>query len=376
EADTPAEDPGNPMARFMAERDSNLEPLYKAWGVQQVEGKLVADRQAALKVRTGSAARPESLDYVLWLGLATANLDGQDAVTSAIQRMNVGSAGSLQKLDGAGTEFVPLLFTGKESMLVDATAVQFQPDPKKLLATFAPADTSYTIAARVRGVVKTAFPDGRPKAGTPPAPQDGEEPPPPADDGPDPAFVAESAEPINVILVADVDMLQDQWWVQVQNFFGQKLAMPTSGNGDFVSNALDNLSGSNDLISVRSRRGYERPFERIEALKRDAEQQFLAKEQELQDKLKSTEQRINELQSQKQDGSSLILSPEQRSEIERFRAEQLATRKELRDVQHDLRKGIDTLETRLKFINVGLVPLLLGVVAVALGSWRSRRRRD
>ncbi len=375
EADKPMDDPSNPMARYMAERKSDLEPLYKAWGVRMVPDMLAADRQAGLKVQFGDPSRPESVNYVLWLDLPRTAFDADDLVTGQIGNMRFAAAGVLEQLPGATTTFVPLVQTGLESMQVPSSAIQFQPDPKKLLATFVPTNTSLTLAARVSGPASTAFPEGRPAAGPPEPTEDGS-PPPPADDSPDEGFVAESQAPINVILVADVDLLQDQWWVQVQNFFGTRLANATSGNGDFVINALDNLSGSNDLISVRSRHGFARPFERVEALKREADQRFLSKEQELQDKLTATEQRINELQTQKQDGSSLILSPEQRTEIERFRAEQVATRKELRDVQHDLRKGIDDLETRIKFINIGLVPLLLGVVAVALGSWRSRRRRD
>jgi len=375
EADQPPDDPQNPMARFMAVRSSDLEPLFKAWGVQMVPDMLAADRQAGRRVQFGDPSRPESVNYVLWLELPQTAFDTDDLVTSQLGRMEFAAAGVLQPLPGATTTFVPLVTTSVESMQVPTTAIQFQPDPKKLLATFVPTNTPLTLAARVSGPAKTAFPEGRPAA-DPPLPTADGSPPPPADDGPDPDFVADSVEPINVILVADADLLLDQWWVQLQNFFGTRLATATSGNGDFVSNALDNLSGSNDLISVRSRRGFARPFEMVEALKREADQRFLAKEQELQDKLKATEQRINELQTQKQDGSSLILSPEQRTEIERFRAEQVATRKQLRDVQHDLRKGIDDLETRVKFINIGLVPLLLGVVAVALGTWRIRRRRD
>jgi ABC-type uncharacterized transport system involved in gliding motility auxiliary subunit len=370
EADQPPDDPSNPMARMMAERHSDLEPLFAAWGVRMVPEKLAADTKSALQVRMGDPSRPESMDYVAWLNIQ-GGFDAEDLVTGPIPNMMFATAGILEALPGATTEFRPLVRTSPESMQIDVSAVQFQPDPKRLLTSFVPGNVPLTLAARVRGPAKTAFPEGRPKP-VDLDPQDGEEPVA----EPDPGFVAEATEPINVILVADADMLQDQWWVQVQNFFGTRLAAPTSGNGDFVSNALDNLSGSNELISLRSRRGHMRPFERVEELRRAADLRFLAKEQELQDTLRATEQRINELQTQKQDGSSLILSAEQRAEIERFQEERLATRKQLRSVQRDLAKDIEGLETRIKFINIGLVPLLLCVVAIGLGSWRSRRRRD
>ncbi len=378
-------DPGNQFAALMADRSSNLDRLYRTWGLEMVPGKIVGDRGAAMQVRAGTPSRPEAVHYVAWLGLDSGHFDKQDFVTSQLGSLVMPSVGSLRPVEGATTEFLPLIVSSQDAAEMDVTSVQFMPDPKKLLAGFQPTGQTYTLAARVRGSAKTAFPEGRPKADKPaddpadPAAGDdaaGDDAAEAAADGPDPDFVAESQGAINVIAVADADMLWDEWWVQVQNFFGQRLAIPSASNGDFLVNAMDNLAGSNDLISVRSRARFERPFERVVALQKDAEQRFREKEQALQQKLQETDQRLAELQKQKADGSSLILSPEQRTEIDRFRDEQVATRKQLRDVNHDLRKDIDSLEMRIKFVNIGLVPLAVLVLAVGLGGWRSRRRRD
>ncbi|MCA9480273.1 MAG: hypothetical protein KC545_07930, partial [Nitrospira sp.] len=167
---------------------------------------------------------------------------------------------------------------------------------------------------------------------------------------------------------------QDRFWVQVQNFFGQRIGIPNAGNGTFVTNALDNLTGSNDLISVRSRAGYSRPFTLLRVLQQEADQQFRLKEQALQERLKATERKIQELQSQKSDGSNVMMSPEQQEALNQFRGELIQVRKELRGVQHELAKNIEGLESFVKFVNIGLVPLLIGVAGVWISAKRLRGR--
>ena len=66
------------------------------------------------------------------------------------------------------------------------------------------------------------------------------------------SHVAE-AESIQVIVVADADLLQDQLWVEKRDFFGTTLAQVTADNGAFLVNAVENMSGDADLISLRSR---------------------------------------------------------------------------------------------------------------------------
>ena len=223
----------------------------------------------------------------------------------------------------------------------------------------------FTLAARITGKVKTAFPEGKPKEEQ----KEDDKSPPPETDKPN---LTEAAEPINVIIVADTDLLADKFWVRVQNFIGQRIALPYANNATLVSNALDNLSGSNDLISVRNRGSFARPFTRVEAIQQEAEQRFREKEKELLAKLQETDQKIRELQGKKQDDNQLTLSIEQQQEIERFRDEKIKTRKELRNVQHELHKNIASLETKMKFVNIGLIPLLIGLGGIAL-SFRRRK---
>lgn len=347
---------------------SDLGKLFDAWGLELVKGKFVADRQNARRVSAGAQSRVRAIDYVAWLQLRDDSFRHDDILTAELKSINMASAGALKAKDGATTTLTPLFQSSPQAMLDDVDKIKMAPDPAGLLASFKPANERYTLAARIRGPVKTAFPDGPPKEerkeGAP------DQPPPPA---PTAEPLKDAKVPINLIVIADTDLLENRFWVTVQDFFGQQVAMPAAANGDFVVNAVDNLSGSDALIGLRGRGVSARPFTVMAALQRDAEQRYRAKEQELTEKLKATERKLNELKTSKdQAAGKAILTPEQQAEIDQFRGELLTIRKQLRDVQLDLRRDIDGLQSWIRFLAIGGMPILIVVWAL----WRSRRKNS
>lgn len=375
---------GRPGAQArLAQTGSNLKRLFEAWGLEMIDGKFAGDRLLARRVNAGTETRVRAVDYVAWLTLRQDNFAGDDILTSDLGTLNLASAGILRVKEGATTTFTPLVQTTEQSMEIDVGKVRLAPDPVALLAEFKPTGERLTVMARVRGPAKTAFPDGPPPekkdeeaekkeqaATNPPEKKEATENPAPQ--------LKESTRPINVIVVADTDLLEDRFWVQVADFFGQRLATPIAANGNLAVNAVDNLAGSDELIGLRSRGQVSRPFLRIQEIQRDAELRFRAKERELTEKLRDTERQLNELQtkSQPQEAAGrVILSKEQQEAIEKFRSEMLTIRKDLRDVQLALRQDIEGLERWLKFINIGLIPVLIALAAIALGVFRARARR-
>jgi ABC-type uncharacterized transport system involved in gliding motility auxiliary subunit len=370
EADVPPEDPSNPTATMLAPRSSSMPKLFDAWGVSYDAEKVVLDAGHALSVggRRGTPVR-----HLAYLGFDADSMDRDDVVTAGLNTLNLGFAGSIAPKEGAQTTFTPLLQSSDQAMIVGAEKFRFLPDPAQLMDGYTPGGKALTLAARVQGKAKTAFPGGYT---APPEPANPDDPDaPPKDDKPLPPHVEESAGDINVLVVADTDILMDRLWVQVQQFFGQRLLSAFASNGDFVVNALDNLTGSSDLIGMRSRATYTRPFERVEELRRKADADFRTTEQSLQDRLNETERKLTELQSQRKDGENLmILSDEQHAEIEQFQKQKIEIRKELRQVRRNLLSDIDALGTRLQIINVLLVPLLVALVALGVFVMRGRRR--
>ena len=369
EADRVLPNPQNPMG-MQAPRNSDLGRVFDAWGIELVDGKVVGDLPLAKKVNFQKQSRMMVADYPVWIDLTPRQLNAEDVVTAKLPNLTMASAGILRKKEGSETEWTPLAETDDQAMQIEAARLRMMPDVEGLLRDYRPEGETLTLAARLTGKVKTAFPDGRPEAA------DVDQPGNPGDDkaSKHPPHLAESADPINVIVVADTDMLQDRFWVQVQNFLGQRIGIPTSANNDFVTNALDNLTGSHDLISVRNRGSFSRPFTLVRAIQQEAEMQFRQKEQVLQQRLKETERKIQELQSRKEDQTTVILSTEQEAALDGFRQELVATRKELRNVQHELQKNIESLENVVKFLNIGLMPLAIAVGGVVFSAYTMRRR--
>ncbi len=351
EADEPPTDPRNPMASMGADRSSDFGPLLKAWGVEMSKDAIVVDRLNAQRV--GYQGKP--VDYVAWLGLRQDACSQDDPITSELAHLNFATAGKLAALEDATTTFTPVIHTSAEATTVPTREISFMPDPNRLLREYQPGSEPLTLAARVSGTAQSAYPT--------------------VPEGVEAENHIDSGE-IQILLVADADMLADRWWVDVQNFFGRRIAVPNANNADLLVNAVDNLSGSNDLISLRSRSTYNRPFDKVIELRRSAEARFRAEEQSLESKLQETERRISELQQQKNDPTSkVILTPEQRNEINRFRQEQVETRKRLRDVRHQLAKEIERLGMWLKLINIALIPLCLIIFAGLRATATHERRK-
>jgi ABC-type uncharacterized transport system involved in gliding motility auxiliary subunit len=372
ESDSGGGNPMNPIGGG-GPRNSDLPKLFEAWGLEMVKGKVLGDLPLAKKVQIQRQARMQVVDYPVWVDFRQEHFSQDDIVTAQVPSITMASAGILQQKGDVGTELIPLVQSDEAAMKIDASRLSFMPDLGAILSSYKPEGKKMMVAVRVTGKVKTAFPDGQPKEPT----KDGDTntaAPIDSDEKPSRPHVAESKDPINVIVVADTDILQDKFWAKVQNFFGQRIGIPTSGNGTFVTNALDNLTGSNDLISVRSRAGYSRPFTLLRALQQDAEQQFRQKEQALQERLKATESKLQEMQSQKPEGNVMIMSAEQQQAMGAFRQDLVQVRKELRSVQHELGKNIESVESWVKFINIGLVPVLIGIAGVWFSSSRLRKK--
>ena len=279
-------------------------------------------------------------------------------------------------------------------MLMDAALVENMTDPSILFDEFQSQGTSYVLAARVSGEITSAFPRGRPEVPDDTASDDQDD----ADAAQDsldtassdnPAIsesdaaetaadmhLAQTQSPANIVLFADTDFLTDRLWVQVAQFLGQRIPQPFANNGDLLINSLDNLSGGADLVSIRSRGTYSRPFTRVIALQREADDRLRTEEADLLNRLSETEAALAEL-NQDEDGNPLgQLTPEIQAEIDRFNGEMLDTRRRLRDVQFQLTEDIDQLGANLKAINTGLVPVLLTIFALLAHYTRLRRRRS
>lgn len=347
------DNPNDPMAALNMERSSDLAALFEAWGVDFSAERFVADAGLALQVNTPQSQRP--VRHVGILGVTRENMNGDDVITGELDAVNLASAGRLQLTEDSPLEIEPLMQSSEQAGLMDVARLQFLADPSELIDQMGATGERYILAARLSGEAPRVL--------------TGE-----ADDAEsEDADAGEAARyALNAIVVADVDMLADRYWVSRQRFFGTTMLEPFADNGDFAINAIDNLIGNADLISVRSRATSNRPFTLVDSLRREAEQSLRATEQRLEAELAETEQRLTELQQARGDTDLDILTAEQEAEIDRFMDQRLEIRRQLRQVRRELDEDIEALGTRIKIVNIALMPALITLLALGM-AWRRRR---
>ena len=364
---------------------SSLPGLLESWGVQFDSQKVLADSDLALRVMLGQGSRPVA--HLGMLGAKRSALSQDDIITSDLETLNLSSAGVISAIEDSPMKFEPLVQSSAQAMLMDVSYFAEVSDPSVLFDQFEPTGEVYTIAARVSGPLKTSFKNGRPsQLATEELNIETEEqdslavasinPADPEEEASNGEIHLESSKiEANLLIFADSDFLSDRLWVQISQFLGQRIPQPFANNADFVINALDNLAGDSNLVSIRSRGRYSRPFDRVLKMQRDADDRLRAQESELLEGLAETEEQIAQL-SVGPDGEPLgVITPEIQAEVDRFNNEMLDTRRNLRSVQFKLTEEIDKLGNNLKWANAFGIPFILSVGIFFSVTLRNRRRR-
>ncbi|MBM4110529.1 MAG: hypothetical protein FJ254_04100 [Phycisphaerae bacterium] len=378
------------------DKSSDLGPLTRAWGIEWTRDKVVADSTYAQRVRVRSQGPIREVDYLIWLALRDDALAKDDPSTGRLAQINTQTMGAIDIRESNKATVKPLMESSAESMRLDGVRIQYFPDPEGLMRDFKPEGKRNVLAVRVQGQIEAAYDEaGNPTIAPPEsskpvmlAPDGSEIPSAPAAPGKGPfQDPAPSASPApakaprtgigNIVIVADADILADQNWIEQQRMGNLVLGSRVmADNGAFVLNVLEMFTGDDALLNLRARGKYQRPFDRVEEIRKAAEKQYLDRERELQNQIRQSEARLTELQAQKTPENQLILSPEQEAEVVKLEEQSLAARKELRSVQFNLRREVEGLGTRLMLINVVAWPLVVAGLAAIMLVRRSHLHRS
>jgi len=359
----------NPMMAQMGGGGSSLDKLLKAWGIQFDTSKVVADLQFKMQLR-GRNGEPQ--EAPAWLALTADGVDKNDVATSQIDNIWLPLCGAFTGTPVTGLKETVLLHSSKDSQLVDAMLANLSGE--STLKEFKPSGVSYALAVRLTGKFKTAFPDGEPqekkdeKSDT----EKKDEKKPDAKKASD--SLKETKGDNTVVLFGDADMLYDPFTMRrIDSPFGA-LQMAMNANLNLAQNVVEQMTGDNNLIAVRSRAALARPFTRIKEMEAAANEKFQSEIKRLEDSAAEAQRKINELQAQKKDKDQrFILSPEQRTELEKLRKEEADARIHLKQVQKDLRKEVVSLQNRIKWINILAVPLAVAATGVLIAVVNRRK---
>ena len=341
----------NPMMQMGGQGGpSTLGKLFEKWGISFDTSKCVADDKAAVQMRGRNGAVVTDATV---LELGKANI-AKDVLTAGISQLIIPYAGALEFTPSEGLEFTPILTSStNNACLVDASMLQM--GPEAIRGQIKPDGVRRTLAGRLTGTFKTAFPKG-------PDWKEGSTNAVPT--------VVESGKGF-VFLFADADFLSNEACVEMVNtLFGQQ-AVLRGDNLSLFSNIIEQFAGREELIGLRSRGPSDRPFEVVRNLRAEAEKKFRAKAEELQAKLNETSKKLNELLQGKRGTDRQLVSQELESAIGEARREKAKTQKELKNVRKELNADIENLGFRLKVVNICLVPLLV----ILFGIFRAVLRR-
>jgi len=362
-ADVQKQNPMMPMP--MPGAPSNLEKLLKTWGITFETTKVVADMNFAKQLMVRQGAQPETIPTLLFL--SAAGINKEDAVAAQVDEILLPFAGVFTGTPAAGLKESVLLKTSKKSQLVEPFLSQMS--PSKIVDDFKESGTSYALAIRLEGKFKTSFPEGKPKA------EDAEKKDETkAEDKPGDSL-KETKVDNAVLLIGDTDFLSDQFSVQVQNFFGQKMVTPRNGNLALTQNIVEQLAGDQNLIGVRSRGTLNRPFTVVQEMQAKANARFQAEIAQVQKEVDETNQKLNEMQGKKQGNQRFVLSPEQQVEMEKFKQKRAEANKKLKKVRRELAQDIESLELRTKVINIAGMPILVTLLGIGLAVVRKQKTK-
>jgi len=343
---------------------SNLEKLFSAWGVTFIPNKVVADMGSASRIRSNNQIE----DSPVWLTLRNTNITRKDILTTQLNTMMMPFAGAFKVNSSSNMTVTPLITSSDAAGLIESMMAQM--GASSINRAFKKEPLPLNLAVRLTGKFNSAFPDGKPKD---------------AEEAKDEKKTDKTSEKevaasslkngtSTVILVGDVDMLYDRFCIEQGDFMGFKTVQPINDNMSFFANAVEQISGSSDMIGIRSRGRFQRPFDRVLALEQKARLEWQSREESLTEKLRQTQQQLEAMQATKDKTQRSILSAEQKRAITQFREEELRIKNELKTVRKNLRRDVEDLGLNVKIANIALMPLVIVIAGVSYGIYRRKKR--
>lgn len=334
---------------------SNLDKLLKAWGISYAPEMVVSDMTYGRRM-----VSPEKrITFPTVLDILPEGLNKEEVFTSQLTGITEVFGGAFSGKPTDGIKETILANTTLDSHLMNSYLAG---NPDMAVKEFKPDNKKYSLAVRLSGKFKTAFPEGKPDAK--------------ADNKtePDKEFLKESQKESTVILIGDSDMLYDELCVKVNTVLGQTFLTPLNDNMTFFQNIVGYMTGDSDLIGIRSRKVTGRPFTVVKKIQSQAEQKYKNKIVELENDLVKAQELLGKLQEQKSKNQKLIISPAQKEEIKNYRQKEANVKKELKILRKELRQDIDSLQNRLKWINIALMPSIVILFGLGFAIYKKGRR--
>lgn len=365
-------------------QSSDLNLLLRNWGVEMPQRTFAGDRNLALKASIMANQRPEKI--IGFLGLTSRCFNPESVITAELNQVRMLFPGVLNETDNSGEkdddakiDRRPLLVTTERgnSWTTSSPYELMMLNPSQLMNKFVDGTKPVAMGYLLTGKFKSSFPDGIEVEEEIEASEEG------AKSGSEGSSeenktakkkvtgIKEATEDCTVAIFSDVDFISDMVAYQ-RTFIG---SMAIGDNGTLMLNTIDELRGSSDLISIRSRGNMRRPFIVVDSIEKQAERETANEEARINAEIVGFQDELNTIISTAKEGDeeiigSSILQKKKDLEIKLHEAQ-----RKLRNVKMKRRERIESLGNRLRNFNMLMTPAIILIIAIVLGIRRSIRKR-
>lgn len=357
-------------------RSSELNTLLKTWGLEMPANTFAGDRDLAAVVPIRANQRPEKIIGYLNLSPEGNCFNKDNVITAQLNQVRFLFSGVLREVadpnETAEITRTPLITTSnKGNSFSISNAYELMMDLSNLMNKFYEGDKPVAMGYLITGKLKSSFPDGI----------EIEVKDESSDEAQDPNEVktvkkqitglTEAQEDCAVAVFADVDFISDSIAYQIA-FFGK---MVVGDNSALVLNTIDDLSGSGDLVSIRSRGNFKRPFVVVDEIERQAEEGTRKEVAKINAQIAGFQSELQDILAKAKEGQESVIGSsiiEAQREIE---LKQRRAQKQLNEVKLKKREQLEHLGNVLRGFNMLMTPAVILVIAIVLGIRRSVRKR-
>jgi len=364
--------------------NSDLNVLLRTWGLEMPENTFAGDKNLALPATVTENQRPERI--IGYLGLTRGCFNADNVIAAKLNQVIICFAGVLKEVGGsdqkeedAQLRRTPLIMTTAKgnTFSISSPYELMMLQPSMLMNRFIEGNKPVVMGYLVTGRFKSSFPDGvdvkvesdEDKSSE----KESEDPNKVKEAKKHLTGLKEATEDCAVVVFADVDFISDALaYREPFPGFGKIIV---GDNSALLLNAIEDFTGSGDLISVRSRGNYRRPFIVVDEIERQAEEATAEEVNKINAQIAIFQGQLQSIVASAKEGQeevigSSILQKKKELELKIHEAQ-----RQLREVKMKRRERIERLGRKLQYADTSVAPAAILVIAVMLGVCRTVRKR-
>ena len=375
-------------------QSSDLNVLLRTWGLEMPQNTFAGDRNILADPRR-ITRNPRSEKIIGYLGL-TPQLDPEirpegwpgcfntdNVITAKLNQVEVLFSGVLREVEdsnepesSADIERTPLLMTTNmgNSWKVTSPYELMMLNPQRLMDRFIPGTAPVPMGYLITGRFKSSFPDGIEIEVV--SEQDS------SDEAKDPndtektkkriKGLKQATEDCAVAVFADVDFISDMLAYRDFFVFGKT---PEGDNAALMLNAIDKLSGSGDLISIRSRGNFRRPFTVVDKIEEKAKAETAQEVKNINAQIAVFQSELRSILTSAKEGEEEVIGSSIMQKVRVLELKIHQAQRDLREVKMTRRERIEHLGNKLRSFNMLMTPAGILITAIVLGIYRSVKKR-